>query len=63
MESHIRWGISNILGVIVVSQLGVVITDWTTLWLATKNVPGLSHLALGWQSLIHLPSSSTTSAG
>jgi hypothetical protein len=50
----------NVLGVIVVSQLGIAITDWTTLWLASKDVPGLSHLALGWQALIHLPASSSS---
>lgn len=54
---HIRWSIGNVVGVIVVSQLGIAITDWTTLWLAQKDVPVLSHMALGWQALIHLTNS------
>ncbi len=58
---HIRWSVGNVLGVIVVSQIGIVVTDWTTLWLASKNVPAVSHLALGWQALIHLTSSSSGS--
>ena len=59
MDGNIRWGISNVLGVWVVSQIVIAVTDWVTLWFASKNIPGVSHLALGWQTLIHLPSSST----
>ena len=58
---HIRWSIGNVLGVIVVSQIGIAITDWTTLWLASKDVPVLSHAALGWQALVHLTGSSSGS--
>lgn len=58
---HIRWGIGNVLGVIVVSQLGIAMTDWGTLYLASKDLPGISHLALGWQALIHLTGSNSGS--
>jgi hypothetical protein len=51
---NIRWNVGNVLGVIVVSQIGIATTDWITLWLASKDVPLVSHLALGWQALIHL---------
>ena len=57
---HIRWSVGNVLGVIVVSQIGIAVTDWTTLWLASKDVPVISHLALGWQALIHLTSASSS---
>lgn len=53
---NIRWSVGNIVGVVVISQIGIACTDWITLWLASKDVPGLSHLALGWQGLIHLTS-------
>jgi hypothetical protein len=53
---NIRWNVGNVLGVIVVSQIGIATTDWITLWLASKDVPLVSHLALGWQALIHLSS-------
>lgn len=52
---NIRWSVGNVVGVVVVSQIGIATTDWITLWLAGKDVPVLSHLALGWQALIHLP--------
>lgn len=53
---NIRWSVGNVVGVIVVSQIGIATTDWITLWLASKDVPVVSHLALGWQALIHLTS-------
>jgi hypothetical protein len=52
---NIRWSVGNVIGVVVVSQIGIATTDWITLWLAGKDVPVISHLALGWQALIHLP--------
>jgi len=58
--TNIRWSVGNVLGVIVVSQIGIATTDWISLWLAAKDVPVVSHLALGWQALIHLPSASSS---